>query len=130
MNEQESQNLIIKSSRMPYKMLRLEGLVVMICALIATIYVKTHWLLIIGGFFFFDISLLGYKINPKIGAICYNIGHTFSIPVVLLLIAFILSIPILMSISFLWIGHIAYDKMLGFGLKYQSNFNDTYLQQI
>jgi hypothetical protein len=35
-----------------------------------------------------------------------------------------------MSISLLWIGHIAYDKMLGFGLKYPSNFNDTYLQQV
>jgi hypothetical protein len=120
----------IPKSRMVYKMLRVEGLITMIIALVAAIYCKTHWLLILALFFTFDITLLGYKINPRIGAIMYNIGHTLSLPLPLLMLGIILQVPLLISICLLWIGHIGYDKMLGFGLKYPEKFEDTYLQHV
>jgi hypothetical protein len=124
------EKISLPKSRMPYNMLRLEGLVIMLASIIMAIYVKTHWLLIIVGFFAFDISLIGYKVNKRVGAIIFNIGHTLSIPIALLLLAILESVPLLLSISLLWIGHIGYDKMRGFGLKYPEDFNDSYLQHI
>jgi hypothetical protein len=39
--------------------------------------------------------------------------------------------PVVMAIrsvaSFIWIAHIGFDRMLGFGLKYPTHFKDTYL---
>jgi hypothetical protein len=34
------------------------------------------------------------------------------------------------AVAIIWFSHIAFDRMLGFGLKYPTFFKDTHLQHI
>ncbi|WP_341302604.1 DUF4260 domain-containing protein [Lysinibacillus sp. FSL H8-0500] len=77
-----------------------------------------------------DITMLGYLWNTKIGALFYNIGHSFVLPALLMVIAFITSTPILLMTALIWLAHIFLDRTLGYGLKYDEAFKKTHLQQI
>ncbi|MCL1699356.1 DUF4260 domain-containing protein [Lysinibacillus sp. Bpr_S20] len=77
-----------------------------------------------------DITMLGYIIYTKVGAIFYNIGHSLVLPAILLMIGFVtVSSPLLMA-SIIWLAHIFLDRTLGYGLKYDVAFTKTHLQQI
>lgn len=77
-----------------------------------------------------DISMLGYIINTKVGALFYNIGHSLVVPAILLILGFVtVSAPLLMA-SIIWLAHIFLDRALGFGLKYAAAFTKTHLQQV
>jgi Domain of unknown function (DUF4260) len=38
--------------------------------------------------------------------------------------------PTLVAASILWFSRIAFDRMLGYGLKYPAHFKDTHLQHL
>ncbi|MGE7693673.1 DUF4260 domain-containing protein [Lysinibacillus sp. NPDC094177] len=77
-----------------------------------------------------DVSMIGYIVNTKVGALFYNIGHSLVVPVILLIIGFVIvSTPLLMA-SIIWLAHIFLDRALGYGLKYDEAFTRTHLQQI
>jgi len=70
--------------------------------------------------------MLGYLANTRIGAILYNAVHTY--------ILFPLPQPLTPSrpstkllLSLIWIAHIGFGRMLGYGLKYPTQFKDTHL---
>lgn len=77
-----------------------------------------------------DITMIGYAINKKIGAIVYNFGHSFILPLLLALCYLYFSKDYLLIISIIWIAHIFMDRLLGFGLKYQDSFNNTHIQRL
>jgi hypothetical protein len=78
-------------------------------------------------FFMPDVSMVGYLANAQIGAAVYNAVHTYLGP--LLLGAYSVSTdhrtPLLLAL--IWVAHIGLDRMLGFGLKYPTEFKDTHL---
>ncbi|MEX3745580.1 DUF4260 domain-containing protein [Lysinibacillus xylanilyticus] len=77
-----------------------------------------------------DVSMLGYMVNTKVGALFYNIGHSLVMPAILLVLGFVtVSTPLLM-VSIIWLAHIFLDRALGYGLKYEEAFTKTHLQQI
>ena len=71
--------------------------------------------------------MLGYAANIKVGAITYNAVHTYVGPLVLAGYSFASNRRAIFSLSLIWIAHIGLDRMLGFGLKYPTRFNDTHL---
>ena len=71
--------------------------------------------------------MLGYAANTKVGTITYNAVHTYVGPLVLAGYSFASNRPAMVSLSLIWIAHIGFDRMLGFGLKYPTRFNDTHL---
>jgi len=77
-----------------------------------------------------DVSMIGYFINTKIGAILYNIVHHFSLPTILITICIVFNIPTVTPIALIWIAHILMDRAFGFGLKYANDFKETHLQKI
>ncbi|MDO8604855.1 MAG: DUF4260 domain-containing protein [bacterium] len=77
-----------------------------------------------------DFFMIGYLKNSKLGAMIYNIGHTYTAPLILLAIFLVFQISILLPISLIWIAHISMDRMLGYGLKLDTNFKDTNLGRI
>jgi hypothetical protein len=77
-----------------------------------------------------DLSMLGYLANPRTGSAIYNLGHTLFLPLTLFLIAYTINHPLLIAITIIWISHIAFDRLLGYGLKYPTFFKDTHLQHI
>ena len=77
-----------------------------------------------------DITMAGYALNNKIGALVYNLGHSFILPLLLLLSYLYFSKDYLLIVSIIWFAHIFMDRLLGFGLKYQDSFHHTHIQRI
>lgn len=84
---------------------------------------KWYWLFIC--FLLFDISMIGYIRNPRIGALLYNFGHGFITPVLLMLAGYAVDSKLLLFVSLSWIFHIAIDRTFGYGLKKPDSFKHT-----
>lgn len=66
-----------------------------------------------------DVFFAGYLINPKVGMRVYNIGHIYATPMILIALHYLAGLPHALPIAIIWIAHIAFDRVLGFGLKYE-----------
>ncbi|WP_342443283.1 DUF4260 domain-containing protein [Lysinibacillus sp. FSL K6-0075] len=103
-------------------------------AFIITVFFFGHldfsWLYFIVFLLLPDITMVGYLINTKIGALFYNMGHSFVLPAVLMVFGLLTSTPILLMAALIWLAHIFLDRALGYGLKYDDAFKKTHLQQI
>lgn len=78
-----------------------------------------------------DLTMLGYAMSKKIGAIVYNLGHTFIFPLFLALGYLYFLNSHLLLVSIIWIAHICMDRAIGAGLKYQnSSFTNTHIQRL
>ena len=85
---------------------------------------KWYWLFI--TFLLYDISMVGYLSNNKLGAKIYNFGHGFVLPALLLYVAYRLdNNSVLLFISLSWLFHIGIDRAFGFGLKKPDGFKHT-----
>ena len=74
-----------------------------------------------------DVFMLGYLRGPRIGAAVYNIGHTTVLPGALLLGGLAAAMPLATAVALIWLAHIGFDRMLGYGLKRATGFRDTHL---
>lgn len=110
--------------------LRLEGLCVLIAASVAYSKFGLGW----GTFALFfltpDVSFLGYLAGPKVGAVSYNMAHSYIGAVACLVAGFTLSAPTLLCTGIIWCAHIGFDRALGYGLKYSEGFGFTHLGRI
>src|SRR6516165_7405376 len=88
------------------------------------------WWLFLALFLAPDLFLLGYLANARIGAAFYNLAHTLVWPIALLLVSLALPAPELAPYGLIWLSHLGFDRMLGFGLKYPTNFRDTHLERV
>jgi hypothetical protein len=86
------------------------------------------WLIVL--FFAFDISLVGYVFNPRIGAITYNSVHNLIVPAILLALHFVFPAQWLLFLGLLWLFHVCVDRTIGFGLMYGDKFGHTNLATI
>ena len=77
-----------------------------------------------------DIGLLGYAVNPRVGAVTYNIFHHKGLALLLYLTGAIFSAELLQFIGLLLFGHSSFDRMFGYGLKYSDSFHHTHLGMI
>ncbi|MFT2092517.1 DUF4260 domain-containing protein [Paraglaciecola sp. 2405UD69-4] len=107
--------------------LRLEGLGVFAASLIVFSGIDGNWLLFFAAFLIPDITLLAYLVNKNMGALFYNLSHSIIGPMLLVSFALLYDVPIGLTISCIWLAHIGFDRALGYGLKYQSDFNHTHL---
>jgi hypothetical protein len=111
----------------PRLLLRIEGLAYAALALIGYSYSGYSWWLFVALILLPDVSMLGYLINPGIGAAIYNLAHTLTIPILLLLGAALFANMLLLAVGAIWVVHIGGDRALGYGLKYATGFGDTHL---
>lgn len=111
----------------PALILRLEAAAVLALALAAYARAGQGWLVFAALFLVPDLSMLGYLGGRRLGAIAYNIGHSYLVPVALGATGLMIGQPFLVSIALIWIAHIGFDRLLGYGLKYQTAFGHTHL---
>jgi hypothetical protein len=114
----------------PITILRLEGLFYLIFGLFLFSNEQQPWSQFFYLFILPDISLLGYLFSARIGAYCYNTLHSSIGPISLYIIGRQLNIEYLFILSYIWISHIGFDRMLGFGIKYTDSFKHTHLGMI
>lgn len=111
--------------------LKLEGLFVLLISIYFYFFnLQFSWIIFILLLLLPDLSMLGYLINNKIGAIGYNFFHTYSISLIILLLSVLFPSDILLMIGLTWVSHIGMDKMFGLGLKYPTTFQDTHFRHI
>ncbi|MGC2464154.1 MAG: DUF4260 domain-containing protein [Candidatus Acidiferrum sp.] len=111
----------------PRPLLHLEGAAILIASLLVYRVSEGSWLLFAALFLVPDLSMLGYLVNIRVGAISYNAVHTYLGPLALSTYAVASNRLPIFSISLIWVAHIALDRTLGFGLKYPTRFKDTHL---
>ena len=74
-----------------------------------------------------DLSMLGYLVNPRVGAWTYNLIHHKGLAVALYVLGYLFSIPWLMFAGTILLGHSSLDRVFGYGLKYPDAFQNTHL---
>jgi len=115
----------------PGVLLRIEGGCVLVAATIGYARVlHGSWWIFAVFFLAPDLSLLGYaaKRHLAIAAALYNAVHSYLLPLALAGWSFWKSEPVGDVAALIWIAHIAFDRLLGFGLKYPEGFKPTHLQ--
>ena len=68
-------------------------------------------------FFVPDLSMIGYLINPKVGASTYNFIHHKALSVSLYLLGSLIRLPALQLTGLVMFGHSSLDRALGFELQ-------------
>jgi hypothetical protein len=114
----------------PSYLLRIEE-----CALLAgtvVLYGQMHFSWLLFGVLFLapDLFMLGYLANPRVGAAVYNLGHVLAVPLVVFAVGYAMGRRGWMAVGIIWFSHIAFDRLLGFGLKYPGAFKDMHLQHV
>lgn len=117
-------------SSMPGALLRLEGLAVLIGSVTLYFHEEWSWITLLVLILAPDLAMLGYLVNSRVGAITYDVIHTYALPLALLVFGFLADEPTAMQIATIWLAHIGADRMLGYGLKYATGFKDTHLQRV
>jgi hypothetical protein len=74
-----------------------------------------------------DISMLGYLVNTRLGALAYNLFHHKGVAIALYLFGLVAISPLWQLVGLLLFGHSAFDRIFGYGLKYSDNFKNTQL---
>lgn len=77
-----------------------------------------------------DVSMVGYLINPKIGAWLYNLFHHKLIAIAIMVIGFWIDYSPLALAGVILFGHSSMDRIFGYGLKYREGFKFTHLGMI
>jgi uncharacterized protein DUF4260 len=77
-----------------------------------------------------DVSMLGYLGGDRIGALSYNVAHTYVGPLLLVSIGVLGGIDLAVQLALIWGAHIGADRALGYGLKYPTGFKQTHLQRL
>jgi len=114
----------------PKILLHFEGAAILILSVFFYHQFHASWLLFAILFLAPDLFMLGYLANVRLGSAVYNLAHTCIAPAILLATAYFAGKPQLFPLALIWTAHIGFDRLLGFGLKYPTNFKDTHLQHI
>jgi hypothetical protein len=110
--------------------LHLEGFAVLLLSLYFYEHNQFSWVLFFILLFSPDISMLGYLLNNKIGALLYNLFHTYIISILVIFCGLLLNNETVLATGLIWSAHIGMDRMIGYGLKYPTTFKDTHLNRV
>jgi hypothetical protein len=111
----------------PKFVLRIEGAVLFAASIAVFAVQGQQWWLYPALLLVPDIFMLGYLRSTKLGAIIYNIGHSYPAAAVVTALGFLVASPPTIAMGAIWFGHIGWDRMFGYGLKYATSFKHTHL---
>lgn len=118
------------SFSLPSLLLRVEGLALFLGAIAAYVYRQENGWVFLALLFTPDLSMIGYLVNTKVGALTYNLVHTYALPMAMLAVGLVFGVNVIVPVALIWLAHIGMDRTVGYGLKYATSFKDTHLQHI
>jgi hypothetical protein len=114
----------------PRTILRSEGAVLLVAALLAFAATDQHWWLVPALLFVPDVFMAGYARSSRVGARLYNLAHSYPLPALVGALALWQDALLLQAVAVLWFAHIGLDRLLGYGLKHDDSFTHTHLGMI
>ncbi len=114
----------------PAVLLRVEGLALLAASAWTYWHLGANPWLFLGLLLVPDLSMLGYALNVRIGAVVYNAAHTIIAPAAVAAAAVAANQSFVLPYVLIWTCHIGMDRVLGYGLKYPTHFQDTHLQRL
>lgn len=108
---------------------RLEGGVMLALATIAYAWLGQSWWMFGILFLAPDVVMLAYLRSSSLGALVYNLAHSYVAPALVALLGLAVG-PMAFGLAAIWTAHIGADRMLGYGLKLGSSFDQTHLGPI
>lgn len=111
-------------------LLRTEAAVVFALALWAYGRWGAGWGTFAACFLLPDLAFLAYFAGPRLGALAYNATHALLGPLALLALGVVGGERMALVAGLIWIAHVGFDRMLGYGLKYATDFHATHLGRI
>ena len=111
-------------------LLRLEEFLLFLLSLFLFSQLDYSWVCYALLFLAPDLSMIGYLANSRVGAWSYNLIHHKGLAVALYILGSLISIPWLMFVGTILLGHSSLDRVFGYGLKYPDAFQNTHLGRI
>lgn len=74
-----------------------------------------------------DLSMVGYLVNPKMGAWLYNFFHHKLMGIAVFILGVWLGNSLITLTGVILFGHSAMDRVFGYGLKFNDHFEHTHL---
>jgi hypothetical protein len=115
---------------LPRVLLHTEGAVLLGLAILLYARNGQGWLLFAVLLLAPDLGMLGYLAGTRVGAAVYNAFHAYPAPGVLAALGLLTDRPLVVAIALIWFAHIGMDRLLGYGLKYPTDFKDTHLGRV
>jgi hypothetical protein len=114
----------------PRRLLRFEGAVLFIGALLAYSTTDRAWWLVPLTLLLPDLTMIGYLGGTRLGAYLYNVGHSTPLPAAVVAIGWWQDKSLIVALGLVWLAHIGFDRLLGYGLKYGDHFQHTHLGRL
>jgi hypothetical protein len=115
---------------LPRRLLHLEGLAALVASLVVYFEFDYGWLLLVVLILAPDLSMVGYLAGSAVGALTYDLAHTYVLPLTLAVVGVLGDWDTAVQLALIWTAHIGADRLLGYGLKYPTAFKDTHLQRV
>ena len=110
--------------------IKLEEFAMLLLGIFAFAQLDFAWWWFLVLFFTPDLGMLGYLFGNKLGAFFYNLFHHKGIAILIWILGFNLGNQIFQLIGVILFAHASFDRMLGYGLKYETGFKFTHLGEI
>ncbi len=114
----------------PAALLRVEGAAILALSVLFYALYGPGWVLFLVLVLSPDLSMLGYLGGSRLGAAFYNLAHSYVLPALLVAFGSLGGEPLSGALALIWLAHIGFDRMMGFGLKYPDGFRETHLGRI
>ena len=111
---------------LPLVLLRTEGAALLGLAIVLYAKFGRSWILFAVLLLAPDLGALGYVRDTRLGAMTYDVVHTYLAPAVLAMIGVLADSSLTWSIAIIWFAHIGMDRLVGYGLKYPDSFQHTH----
>ena len=120
----------VVNDRTVVALLRLEGLAAFVAGLALYGAHGGSWLVVLPLLLVPDVSMVGYLRDPRLGALLYNLAHTWLIGLVVLGAGLATGAGWVVLAGTILIAHVGMDRALGYGLKLPTSFQETHLGRI
>lgn len=111
-------------------LLKTEELAELLLAVAVFAHLPFAWWVLPATFLLPDLSAVGYLAGPRLGALSYNLFHHKALAVACGVAGWLLGVPVLLLAGTVLLAHAAFDRLLGYGLKYPTSFQHTHLGRI
>ncbi len=114
----------------PAILIRAEHVALLALAIAAYWQVGGSWWLFAILFFAPDLSFAAVVAGRAAGLLAYHLAHAAVLPALLALLGIVADWDLSLSLAVIWFAHLAFDRTVGYGLKYSLAKNDTHLDRI